>query len=95
MFPEPGQRLWQFLHEPLNIKGMETAADLERAPVEGISRELLKEFDNEVREDRVRQLIGFMVRQIMEARGFQLHTQNAVVRFGNVFSRASRYRRVE
>lgn len=46
--------------------------------VEGIEDDLIAEFDNTVRQNRVKQTIGHMVRQIMEHQGYQLDQQNVL-----------------
>jgi hypothetical protein len=70
---------------------METASELGRPAVEPLSRLLLKKFGKQIRNDRVKQMIGHMTRQVMESEGFSLHTQNLNVRTGGLFSKASRY----
>ena len=67
-----GQGLWAFLNEHDNIIRMETATYLERPAVEPLSPSLLQRFGDEVRQDRVKQMIGRMVRQILEVHGFRI-----------------------
>jgi hypothetical protein len=90
-----GRRLWKFLLEPENVLRLEVASELRHPAVEGIAERLLERFGDDVRPDRVKQLVGHMVRQVLEARGFALDAQNLRTRFGaGLFSRASRYRRL-
>jgi hypothetical protein len=49
---------------------METATFLERATVEPLAPGLLMEFGPDVGEDRIKQMIGHMARQFMEAIGY-------------------------
>ena len=91
---EMGQRLWAFLNERDNIVRMETATFLGRPAVEPLSPFLLREFGNEVQHHRVKQCLGHMVRQILEARGYALHRQHVPVGGINMFASASRYRRI-
>jgi hypothetical protein len=88
-----GQDIWKCLNEHDNIIRMETASLLKRPAVEPMSEILVDRFDKDVREDRTKQMIGHMVRQIMEDRGFALNAHNIVIRFGDLFSRGSRYKR--
>ncbi|MBV5305129.1 MAG: zinc ribbon domain-containing protein [Desulfobulbaceae bacterium] len=87
-----GKDLWNFLNQQDNIIRMETAIDLGKPAVEAVARELVEKFGDDVRVDRVKQLIGHMVRQIMESRGFQLDAQNVkVLQDRRLFKKASRY----
>ena len=72
---------------------MKAAAELRRLPVEAVSRLLLDEVGDAVRQDRVKQMVGSMIRQIMEANGYALDASNRPVLYGGVFTKASRYRR--
>lgn len=89
---EGGESLWHFLNEDTNIIRMETACYLSRPAVEPLSPFLLNRFGAEINRDRIKQMIGHMVRQILEKRGYQLQQGNVKIsRVGNIFSRASRY----
>jgi len=87
-----GQRLWAFLNRPEVIARLETASDLGKPAVEGIEEQLLLEFKDDVLADRIKQMVGHMVRQIMEQRDWVL--DQADVKLQSVpFIKASRYRR--
>lgn len=88
---ELGENLWDLLNQHDNFIRMETASKLFRPAVEAVLDELLKVFGDTVREDRVKQMIGHMIRQIMEQHGLHIDAQNVKVRSGNLFSRATRY----
>lgn len=90
---EIGKRLWIWLQDPQRVFAMEIATKLRRPAVEAIGDELLDEFGEVVRGNRFKQMIGHMVRQIMEFRGFCLDVQRVPVRFCGLFSTASRYTR--
>ena len=90
-----GQDIWKCLNEHDNIIRMETASLLKRPAVEPLSEILVDEIGDDVREDRTKQMIGHMVRQIMEAREFAFHRHNIAIRFGDLFSRGSRYIRTK
>ncbi len=87
-----GQDIWDFLNERENVIRMETASYLSRPAVEPLSPFLLQRFGPEIRRDRIKQMIGHMARQIMEARGYALDRSNVkIARVGNIFASASRY----
>ncbi len=87
-----GQRLWAFLTQPENIARLETASELSKPAVEGIEEQLLHEFREEVLADRVKQMIGHMVRQILEQRDWVLDQSDVKVQ-SVPFIKATRYRR--
>jgi hypothetical protein len=87
-----GRDLWAFLNQPDNLIRMETATYLERPAVEPLSPGLLQRFGDEVRQDRAKQMIGRMIRQIIEPRGYRIDRQNArIPRPSNIFASGTRY----
>src|ERR1700730_13045729 len=68
-----GHAVWAFMKRPDNLVRMETATYLDRAAVELLAPGLLRMFGPEIAEDRLKQMIGHMARQIMEEMGFELH----------------------
>jgi hypothetical protein len=87
-----GRDLWAFLNEQDNIIRMETATYLERPAVEPLSPGLLTRFGAGVRQDRTKQMIGRMVRQIIEPRGYRIDQQNVrISREDNMFASGTRY----
>lgn len=89
---EIGQRLWAFLSRSETIARLETASELGKPAVEGIEEQLLDEFREEVLADRVKQMIGHMVRQILQQRNWVLDQGDVKVQ-SVPFIKASRYRR--
>ena len=87
-----GQRIWAFLTRPENVARLETASELGKPAVEGIEEQLLAEFREEVLADRVKQMVGHMVRQILEQRDWVLDQTDVKVQ-SVPFSKAARYRR--
>src|SRR5690606_40564665 len=69
---ELGQRIWAFLTRDDNVARLETASQLSKPAVEGIGEDLLAEFREEILADRVKQMVGHMVRQILEQRDWVL-----------------------
>ena len=58
------------------------------------SAQLAKRFGAVVKENSIKQFVGWYIRKIMEGRGFSLDQQNCkVCSPNNVFTRAARYRR--
>ena len=87
-----GRGLWSFLLEEANIQAMEVATDLGAPAVAGIEEGLLRKFGEDVLDDRIKQMIGHMVRQVMEGRGFVIDQME--VRMKSVpFVKGTRYRR--
>lgn len=92
---ERGREIWDFMRRPDNLVRMETASFLKRPAVEPLSPGLLEEFGPEMREDRFKQMIGHMARQVMEAIGYEIEQPRRSVRITreNLFSSGARYRR--
>ena len=90
---ELGQKLWDFMNKFETKIRLETACDLGKPAVEAIQKHLLHEFGDAVREIRVKQMIGLMVRQVLETRDFMLDTQNVRLKNGILFMKGSRYLR--
>ena len=89
-----GSRLWQFLTEGDNFIRMETASYLSRPALEPVQPFLIQKFGSEVLNDknnRLKQMMGHMVRQIMEHHGYKLDQTDQKLRNNDLFSRASRY----
>jgi hypothetical protein len=88
-----GSEIWAFLNAPESVVRMETATYLSRPAVEPLSPVLLDKFGETIREDRMKQMIGHMVRQVMEARGYVLDRSNVrITTPGNMFASATRYK---
>jgi len=89
-----GQRIWAFLTRPDVVARLETASELSKPAVEGIEEQLLEEFREEILADRVKQMVGHMVRQILEQRDWVLDQTDVKVQ-SVPFSKAARYRRAD
>lgn len=87
-----GKKLWVFLTRDDIVTRMDTATDLGNPAVAGIEEPLLEEFGDEVLERRVKQMIGHMVRQVMEAENYEIDQQNVTINSA-VFAKGTRYRR--
>jgi hypothetical protein len=92
-----GQELWSWLLNPSSLYRMETASFLERPAVEALAPLLIEKFGDAIKQDRVKQMTGSMIRQIMESRGYQLDRQHVPIppKRRLVFSSGSRYKKKE
>ncbi len=90
---ELGLALWAFLIRPDNLIRMETATLLDRAAVEPLAAGLVAEFGDEVRDDRTKQMIGHMTRQVMEALGYELDRTGMRITRPSLFTSGATYRR--
>ena len=91
---ELGEQLWAFLNEPSTLTAMEVASDLAKPAVAGIEEPLLNRFRDQVLDDRVKQAIGHMVRQVMEHLGYIIYQNNVTIR-SVPFTKGTRYRKPE
>lgn len=88
-----GEAIWAFLKRPDNLIRMETATLLERAAVEPLATGLVAEFGDQVRDDRTKQMIGHMTRQIMEALGYELDRTGLRITRASLFTSGATYGR--
>ncbi|OYU75146.1 MAG: hypothetical protein CFE32_15370 [Alphaproteobacteria bacterium PA3] len=88
---ELGASVWDFLIRPDNVIRMETASFLERAAVEPLAPGLVAEFGPDIAQDRIKQMIGHMVRQIMEAVGYEIDRPGLRITRESLFSSGARY----
>lgn len=86
-----GKELWEFLNSPENRIRMETAVELRKPPAEALVKVLVEKFGDEIKEHRIRQMIGHMIRQVMEHLGYQFQTQSRKVGNKRLFTRAATY----
>ena len=89
---ELGQNLWNFLKEEGSIIRMETACYLSRPALEPLQPLLISRFSDQVRDDRIKQMAGRMVRQIMESLGHNLDQTGVKLRNNELFGSAARYK---
>ena len=89
---EGGQEIWDFLNHGDNVIRMETATYLVRTAAEPLSPFLLSKFGGDIRAPRLKQMIGHMIRQIMESRGYHVDRNNVrITTTDNMFTSATRY----
>ena len=87
-----GAALWDFLHRPETVAALQTAVVLRRPGVEAIAPSLLTKFPHQTRKLKFRQMVGHMIRQVMEENGFTLGRANVRIsrrsilfRYGSVY----------
>src|SRR5258706_16462728 len=85
-----GRELWNWLRRRETAIRMETASYLERSAVEPLGPTLVADFGPDIAEDRLKQVIGHMVRQIMEALGYELVQPGMRIARG-MFTTGARY----
>ena len=73
---------------------MQVATYLNRPAIEPLSPVLLAEFGSELAEDRIKQMIGHMVGQIMIAAGYELDASGLRITRPGLFTSGARYRPV-
>ena len=92
---ELGIRLWEFINERESVVRMETATYLSRPALEALQPALIERFGSEVNNehnDRVKQMLGRMARQVMEHYGYELDQKNVTLRRRELFLKAALYR---
>lgn len=91
-----GNRLWSFMNERETVVRMETGTYLSRPALEGVQPSLIERFGSEVsneNNDRVKQMLGRMARQVMEHHGYQLDQMGVRLRRNELFLSAARYKK--
>lgn len=98
---ELGQQLWMFLNEPVSVARMQAVSDVGKPALLGIDNLLISDFQFSERAsvtekdkpqfDRLKQMLGAMVRQVMESRGYKLQSNNVKTPSSKVFYSASLY----
>ena len=91
-----GQNLWDFLNQPSTIAGMQRVSDEGRPAVKFLEEELPRRLKQAVARnsnaDLIKQMIGNMVRQVLEENGYRHHSHGHLVRpEGGLFRSGSRY----
>lgn len=66
------EALWRFMLRPENVIRMEAVTAVGRPAVEALSGPLVWEFGRDVVQPRIKQMVGHMTRQIMEALEYEV-----------------------
>lgn len=88
---ELGSSIWDFMRRPDSLVRMETATYLGRSAVEPLGPYLVYEYGSEIEDDRIKQMIGHMARQIMEALDFELERKGMRITRGGLFTTGAKY----
>lgn len=89
---QEGQRLWDFLNDEVIVIRLETATYLGRPAIEAIQLQLLRAFGPTMRENRWKQLVGAMVRQVLERYGYVFIRSGVRTKVKDLFSTGATYR---
>ena len=90
-----GIRLWRFINEKESVVRMEAATYLSRPALEALQPVLIERFGDEVKNDhndRIKQMLGRMARQVMEHHGYELDQMGVRLRRSELFLSAARYK---
>ncbi|HQW54385.1 MAG TPA: hypothetical protein PLU69_10625 [Acinetobacter sp.] len=100
---EQGQRIWRYLNEETSVIRMMAVSDVGKPALLAVESRLISDFgvferenvteENKAQFDRLKQMIGAMVRQILEYYGYKLHSNNVKVPSSKVFYSASLYKK--
>lgn len=88
---ELGEDIWTFMKRPDNLVRMQTSTYLGQPAVEPLGPGLLRMFGPEIADDRFKQMIGHMARQLMEAMGFKLERSGVRITRESMFTTAAKY----
>lgn len=90
---ELGKAVVEFMTHPVNVLRMQVATDLERVAVEPLGKWLALEFGEEAADDRFKQFVGHIARQVMEHIGYQHDRKSLQITRPNLFASGSGYRK--
>ncbi len=88
--------LWSFLNGPTIVAKMKAVSQPEfhrrRPAAEAIAEDLYGAYRADVKRDDVKQLIGRLIKQVMEGEGYEIAERGVRCRPNPVFSTASSYK---
>lgn len=85
------QEIWAFLNEDDSIRRMEAASALGRPALEGVVIDLEQGWGDHLGSDQARKMVGAMIKEVMEPRGWEIESQGLKMQYGHQFSVATRY----
>lgn len=88
---ELGEKLWIFLNSNENQIRFEMAAKFGRPAVEAVEDLLYINFGEQIIDLRVKQMIGHMIKQIMEFRGYRADANGILTKNKEIFKSGTRY----
>ncbi len=92
LYARVGPKLGEFFARPVIGALLEGSVKLRRPAVEAIERHLLEHVKEEVQNQRVRQLVGHMIRHLMAKRGYVIDQPEVRIPDGLLFTCGARYR---
>jgi hypothetical protein len=84
--------LWQFMLRPENVIRMEAVTAVERPAVEALSGPLVTEFGRDIGHPCIKQMVGHMARQIMEALEYELDRRRVRITRPGLFTTGMTFR---
>jgi hypothetical protein len=85
--------LWSFVLLPENVIRMEAVTAVERPAVEALSGPLVLEFGREIAQSSIKQMVGHMVRQVMEALDYEVDRHRVRITRPGLFATGMTFRR--
>jgi len=95
LYADVGPKLSQFFASPIVVALLEGSVKLRRPAVEAIEEQLLEYAKDDVKNQRVRQLVGHMIRHLMAELGYELDQPEVRLPSGVLFTCGARYRVAE
>jgi hypothetical protein len=65
------KRMWKYLNIHESLVRMDTAVEIKRTPYEGVAIPFEAEFARFLKNQRIKQMVGHMIRQIMTHHGYR------------------------
>lgn len=92
-----GKDIWDFLNEPEMITRLKTASDLRKPAVESIEQQFINRFKRKIEnigheKNRLKQMVGHMIRQVLEPQGYKHEKYSVKVSRSKFFTTGSRYK---
>src|SRR5205823_2545437 len=78
--------VWQFMLWPENVIRMEAVTAVERPAVEAMSRPLVWKFGRDIAQPCIKQMVGHMARQIMEALEYEVDRHRVTITRPGLFT---------
>ena len=88
-----GQAIWKMVLRPENVIRMEAVTAVERPAVEALSEPLIAEFGRDIAQPSIKQMVGHMVRQVMEALEYEVDRQRVRITRPGLFATGMTFRR--
>ena len=85
--------LWNLVLRPENVIRMEAVTAVERPAVEALSEPLIAEFGRDIAQPSIKQMVGHMVRQVMEALEYEVDRQRVRITRPGLFATGMTFRR--